>query len=59
MPAHRIWISNPLALFGANQQRERVVLSGRWRVIDGQIEGLDLQALIAEHSQAARQLVGS
>ena len=47
-----------LLLCGA-ERADRVMVAGRWRVIDGQIEGLDLQALIAEHSQAARQLVGS
>jgi 8-oxoguanine deaminase len=26
-------------------------------VIDGQVEGLDLKGLIADHSQAARQLI--
>jgi 8-oxoguanine deaminase len=46
-----------LLLCGA-ERADRVMVGGRWRVIDGQIEGLDLPALIAEHSQAARQLVG-
>jgi len=33
------------------------MIGGKWRVIDGRIEGLDLQGLIADHSQAARQLI--
>jgi 8-oxoguanine deaminase len=33
------------------------MVGGRWRVIDGQIEGLDVAALIAAHNQAARQLI--
>ena len=47
-----------LLLCGA-ERADRVMVGGRWRVVDGQIEGLDLPALIAEHSQAARQLVGN
>lgn len=46
-----------LLLCGA-ERADRVMVGGRWRVIDGQIEGLDLAALIAAHRQAARQLVG-
>lgn len=33
---------------------DRVMVAGRWRVIDGAIPGLDVAALIAEHSKAAR-----
>ena len=33
------------------------MVAGKWRVIDGQVEGLDLKRLIADHSQAARQLI--
>ena len=40
------------------ERADRVLVGGRWRVLDGQIEGLDLDALIAAHRQAARQLVG-
>lgn len=45
-----------LLLCGA-ERADRVMVGGRWRVIDGQIEGLDLAALIARHRDAARQLV--
>ncbi|SIQ83163.1 8-oxoguanine deaminase [Aquipseudomonas alcaligenes] len=45
-----------LLLCGA-ERADRVMVGGRWRVRDGQIEGLDLPALIAAHHQAARQLV--
>ncbi|MCW2131323.1 8-oxoguanine deaminase [Arthrobacter sp. VKM Ac-2550] len=45
-----------LLLCGADRA-DRVMVGGQWRVVDGQIEGLDLQELIAEHSAAARQLV--
>ncbi len=34
---------------------DRVMVAGQWRVIDGQIPGLDANALIAEHSSAARK----
>jgi len=33
---------------------DRVMVAGAWRVIDGAIPGLDVAALIAEHSNAAR-----
>jgi 8-oxoguanine deaminase len=33
------------------------MVGGQWRVVDGQIPGLDLGALIADHSRAARRLV--
>lgn len=45
-----------LLLCGA-ERADRVMVGGRWRVVDGQIEGLDLAALIAAHRQAARQLI--
>lgn len=45
-----------LLLCGA-ERADRVMIGGRWRVLDGQIEGLDLDALIAAHRQAAHQLV--
>jgi 8-oxoguanine deaminase len=50
---------DPIAalLLCAADRADRVMVGGRWRVIDGQIEGLDVAALIAEHSQAARQLI--
>lgn len=46
-----------LLLCGA-ERADRVMVGGRWRVIDGRIEGLDLAALIAAHRRTARQLVG-
>lgn len=45
-----------LLLCGADRA-DRVMIGGQWRVIDGQVEGLDIQALIANHSQAAAQLI--
>lgn len=45
-----------LLLCGADRA-DRVMVGGVWRVVDGQIPGLDLAGLIAEHSQAARKLV--
>jgi len=43
-------------LCGADRA-DRVMIGGQWRVIDGQVEGLDLKGLIADHSQAARNLI--
>jgi len=45
-----------LLLCGANRA-DRMMIGGTWRVIDGQIEGLDVAQLIADHRQAAKQLV--
>ncbi|MCQ4271297.1 8-oxoguanine deaminase [Pseudomonas kuykendallii] len=45
-----------LLLCGADRA-DRVMVDGQWRVIDGQVEGLDLQALIARHREAARALI--
>jgi len=45
-----------LLLCGADRA-DRVMVGGDWRVVGGQIEGLDLAQLIASHSQAARQLL--
>jgi 8-oxoguanine deaminase len=42
-----------LALCGAHRA-DRVMVAGRWRVIDGQPEDIDLPALIARHKAAAR-----
>ncbi len=42
-----------LALCGAHRA-DRVMVAGRWRVIDGQPEGVDLEALIAKHKAAAK-----
>ncbi|WP_296271503.1 8-oxoguanine deaminase [Pseudomonas sp. UBA6323] len=45
-----------LLLCGADRA-DRMMIGGTWRVIDGQIEGLDVAQLIADHRQAATQLV--
>lgn len=45
-----------LLLCGADRA-DRVMVGGQWRVVDGQIEGLDIQGLIANHRQAAAQLI--
>ena len=45
-----------LLLCGADRA-DRVMIGGRWRVIDGQVEGLDVAGLIATHRQAARRLL--
>ena len=42
-----------LVLCGAHRA-DRVMVAGRWRVIDGAPEGVDLKALIAGHKAAAR-----
>ena len=42
-----------LVLCGAHRA-DRVMVAGRWRVIDGEPEGVDLEALIARHKAAAR-----
>jgi 8-oxoguanine deaminase len=34
-----------------------MMIGGQWRVIDGQIEGLDVAKLIADHRQAAKELI--
>jgi len=46
-----------LLLCGADRA-DRMLIGGQWRVIDGQIEGLDVAQLIADHRQAARELIG-
>ena len=43
-----------LVLCGAHRA-DRVMVGGRWRVIEGQPVGVDLAKLIADHKQAARQ----
>ncbi|MEE2570348.1 8-oxoguanine deaminase [Pseudarthrobacter sp. J64] len=50
---------DPLAalLLCAADRADRVMVAGQWRVVDGQIPGLDVAGLIAEHSAAARRLV--
>ncbi|MHC6175617.1 8-oxoguanine deaminase [Glutamicibacter sp. X7] len=45
-----------LVLCGA-ERAERVMVAGRWRVIDGRALGIDREALIAEHQHHAHRLV--
>ncbi|PRY71127.1 8-oxoguanine deaminase [Halomonas ventosae] len=52
---------NPVAallLCGAHRA-DRVMVAGRWRLIDGRPRDLDLDALLARHDQAARELRGA
>ena len=42
-----------LVLCGATRA-DRVMVTGRWRVIDGRPEGVDVDALIAKHNEAAK-----
>ena len=42
-----------LPLCGAHRA-DRVMIAGRWRVIDGAPEGIDLDELIAQHAAAAK-----
>ncbi len=50
---------DPIAalLLCAADRADRMMIGGTWRVIDGQIEGLDVAKLIADHRQAARELI--
>ena len=43
-----------LVLCGAHRA-DRVMVAGRWRVLDGAVVGLDLAKLLAEHREAARK----
>jgi 8-oxoguanine deaminase len=45
-----------LLLCGADRA-DRVMIGGTWRVTDSEIVGLDVPALVAEHSELARALV--
>ena len=45
-----------MLLCGADRA-DRVMVRGRWQVVDGQIEGLDVAGLIADHRQAAAHLI--
>ncbi|QPR55411.1 8-oxoguanine deaminase [Aeromonas allosaccharophila] len=45
-----------LILCGA-ERADRVMVGGKWRVVDGAIEGLDIERLIARHKVAAAALV--
>ncbi len=44
-----------LLLCGA-QQADRVMVAGNWRVIDGEVVGVDMQQLLAKHTAAAKRL---
>ncbi|MGN6442703.1 MAG: 8-oxoguanine deaminase [Arthrobacter sp.] len=50
---------DPIAalLLCAADRADRVMVGGQWRVVDGQIPGLDVAGLIADHSAAAKRLV--
>ena len=45
-----------LILCGAHRA-DRVMVGGHWRVIDGEIPGLDLKGLMEEHAAAAASLI--
>jgi len=45
-----------LLLCGAHQA-DAVMVQGQWRVMDGSIMGLDIDALISRHQQSAKRLV--
>lgn len=45
-----------LILCGA-ERADRVMVGGKWKVVDGVIEGLDIEQLIARHKLAAAALV--
>jgi 8-oxoguanine deaminase len=47
-----------LVLCGAHRA-DRVMVAGKWRVVDGAIPGLDVPDLIRRHSAAARVMQGS
>ncbi|MGC5616660.1 8-oxoguanine deaminase [Georgenia sp. Z1491] len=44
-------------LLCGTERADRVMVGGQWRVEGGQVVGLDVPALVAEHSAAARALV--
>lgn len=44
-------------LLCAADRADRVMVGGRWRVVDGEIPGLDLPDLVARHSAAARRMI--
>ena len=45
-----------LLLCGADRA-DRVMVGGEWKVVDGELPGLDLEELTARHSEAARRLI--
>lgn len=47
-----------LVLSGANHA-DRVMVGGRWRIVDGVPPGLDIERLMAEHNAAARALAAA
>ncbi|AJR09156.1 8-oxoguanine deaminase [Photobacterium gaetbulicola] len=44
-----------LLLCGA-QQADKVMVAGKWRVLDGRVQGVDLDDLLARHRTAAKRL---
>ncbi|BAS16070.1 8-oxoguanine deaminase [Arthrobacter sp. Hiyo8] len=44
-------------LLCAADRADRVMVAGKWRVVDGQIPGLDIPELIAKHSAAAQKII--
>lgn len=44
-----------LVLCGAHRA-DRVMVAGRWRVVDGQVPGIDVDALVRDHSALALRL---
>ena len=45
-----------LIMCGA-QAVDRLMIAGQWRVVDGQLLGLDISGLMAKHSASARSLI--
>ena len=45
-----------LLLCGA-ERADRVMVGGKWRVIDGQIVDMDIKSLISQHRKAAAALI--
>lgn len=46
-----------LLLCGAHHA-DRVMVAGQWRLVDGEVPGLDMAALMTDHGAAARTLTG-
>jgi 8-oxoguanine deaminase len=44
-----------LVLSGANHA-DRVMVGGKWRIVDGRPPGVDIERLMAQHAEAARRL---
>ena len=47
-----------LVLSGANHA-DRVMVGGKWRIVDGRPPGVDIERLMAQHAEAARKLSGT